>query len=123
MRARTWQLYAQLHGLRPRSGHVTRTILAAGLVTLASAAWGAEVIHTLGAVYGTPATKHTCDATAVVAQACNGKTACNILASNALCGDPDYGTPKSLNVVFECGPALGRSVTAQEETEARLACE
>ncbi len=83
----------------------------------------AEAIKTLAAIYGTPSENRTCDATEAVARACDGKASCTVVAGNALCGDPDFGTPKSLNVEYQCGPAVAKSITAFEETEAHLRCE
>lgn len=100
--------------------------LLAGLGMLAvlasSAAQADTALKILAAVYGTPVTHHTCDATAVIARGCDGKTSCDVLAGNWLCGDPDYETPKTLDVVFTCGPAEARSVTAAEQSVAHLAC-
>ncbi len=81
-----------------------------------------DAIRTLGAVYGTPSARRTCDAAAAVASACDGKKTCDVFASNALCGDPDYGTPKTLDVEYLCGPAVAKSVTVPEATAAHLSC-
>ena len=82
-----------------------------------------EVIRTLDAIYGNSSAKLTCDATVAVAKACDGKRKCDIPAGNALCGDPDFGTPKSLYVEYQCGPAVAKSITAFEQTDARLSCD
>ena len=106
-----------------------RLRIAAGLGLLAAgiadcpAAGAEQVIKTLSALYGTSAAQRTCDATAVVGSACDGKKRCAVLASNALCGDPDFGTPKTLNLEYQCGPAIAKSVTAAEMTEAHLSCD
>lgn len=104
-----------------------RIVLIAGLalggVLGAAAAQTGDAIRTLAAIYGTPSQKRTCDATAAVARACDGKRTCDVLASNTLCGDPDYGTPKSLDVEYQCGPAVARSLTVFEQTDAHLSCE
>lgn len=98
--------------------------LAIGLASFAAAPAAAEdVIRTLGAVYGTPSAQRTCDATAAVAAACDGKRSCDVAASNGLCGDPDYGTRKTLEVEYQCGPALARSASAPELSEAHLGCD
>lgn len=97
--------------------------LGVAVVVVASGAAAAEpVIKTLAAVYGTPATHSTCDATAVIARVCDGKASCDVFAGNWMCGDPDYETPKTLDVVFTCGPAEARSVTAAEASVAHLSC-
>lgn len=82
-----------------------------------------ETIEVLNAVYGTPGTGRTCDATAVIRAACDGKTSCDVLVSNRLCGDPDFGTPKTLNLDYQCGPAVAKSLTAPELTAAHLSCD
>src|ERR1700738_1669456 len=90
-------------------------VLGLGLTTPAvSQSPADDLIKTLGAVYGTPSQQRTCDATAVVAGACDGKKSCDVLAGNSLCGDPNYGTPKTLDLQYQCGPAVARSLTASE---------
>ena len=101
--------------------------LAAGLgvalpALASSAAQTATALKILAAIYGTPATHHTCDATATIARGCDGKDVCDVLAGNWLCGDPDYQVPKTLTVVFTCGPAEARSVSAAEASVAHLSC-
>jgi hypothetical protein len=102
-----------------------RLVAGLGLVLAAmtsSTALTATPLKILVAIYGTPATHHTCDATAVIAHGCDGRTICDVLAGNWLCGDPDYEVPKTLDIVFTCGPAEARSVTAAEASVAHLAC-
>ena len=52
------------------------------------------------AAYGSDS--RLCDATAAVNEQCGGEAACDIAASNALCGDPDYGVVKKLKVLYRC---------------------
>jgi hypothetical protein len=106
-----------------RAGMWLRAGLGAVVVVSASGAAQAETpLKVLAAIYGTPATHHTCDATAVIARGCDGRTSCDVLAGNWLCGDPDYEVPKTLNIVFTCGPAEAHSVTAAEASLAHLSC-
>lgn len=97
--------------------------LGLGLTSLAVSPTRGDVIKTLSAVYGTPSEQRTCDATAVVAGACDGKSSCDVLAGNSLCGDPNYGTPKTLDVQYQCGPAVAKSLTASEQSDAHLSCD
>lgn len=98
--------------------------LGLGLATIAVAPTRADdVIKVLGAVYGTPSEQRTCDATPAVADVCDGKQSCDVLAANSLCGDPHYRTPKTLDVQYQCGPAVAKSVTASEQSEAHLDCD
>jgi hypothetical protein len=82
-----------------------------------------DVIKTLSALYGTPSEQRTCDATAALANACDGKKSCDVLAGNSLCGDPNPGTPKTLDVEYQCGPAVAKSLTASERSDAHLSCD
>lgn len=94
------------------------------LATLVAApSQAGDGIKTLSAAYGTPSEQRTCDAKAAVAQACDGKKSCDVPAGNLLCGDPDFGTRKTLDIQYQCGLAVAKSVTAAEQTEARLSCD
>jgi hypothetical protein len=98
--------------------------LGLGFATVtAPATWADDVIKTLSALYGTPSEQRTCDATAAVADACDGKKSCDVRAGNSLCGDPNIGTPKTLDVEYQCGPAVAKSLTASEQRDAHLSCE
>lgn len=97
--------------------------LGLGLMTLAVPPARGDVIRVLGAVYGTPSEQRTCDATAAVAAVCDGKKSCDVLAANSLCGDPHYGTPKTLDVQYRCALAVAKSLTASEQSAAHLSCD
>jgi hypothetical protein len=77
----------------------------------------------LDAVYGNPERDRLCDATPAVTQQCDGRSACVIVAGNALCGDPDFGVPKRLFLAFKCGGSPARIVTIAETAMIRLGCD
>uniref|UniRef100_A0A3B5Q472 SUEL-type lectin domain-containing protein n=1 Tax=Xiphophorus maculatus TaxID=8083 RepID=A0A3B5Q472_XIPMA len=52
---------------------------------------------------------------------CEGRSACNVLASSAVFGDPCVGTYKYLDVIYLCEKK--KSLVACEGTVARLHCE
>ncbi len=64
-----------------------------------NAPWG--TIDVRGADYGTYS--RSCDATESVQHLCNGQRNCRLEADNNLCGDPEKGARKSLQVTYFCG--------------------
>src|ERR1700722_9113335 len=80
-------------------------------------------LRMLDAVYGTPERDRLCDATPPLARTCDGRADCVIVAGNALCGDPDVGTPKRLFIAFKCGDRPAQTLTIPEAASVRLHCQ
>jgi len=45
-----------------------------------------------------------------------------VRADNQLCGDPAYGEPKRLRIVYRCGDSEAARVVARENESVRLSC-
>lgn len=89
--------------------------------TVVSAPVAAENIKVKRATYRADVT-YACDATSKVKEICKDQETCTVSADNNLCGDPKFGTPKKLIVEYSCGKT-GKSVRADEGTDATLSCE
>ncbi len=63
----------------------------------------------------------SCDAFSRVHRKCDGTSSCSIRATNNICGDPDRGRLKVLEIAYACGD---RQLTARapEKSRARLTC-
>jgi hypothetical protein len=62
-----------------------------------------------------------CDATRHVRLKAQGKMSATIDVSNAICGDPDPGQRKQLEVSFTCG-TIARNESAYEHRSLSLNC-
>lgn len=62
-----------------------------------------------------------CDAFAHVHKRCDGDDSCKVKASNKICGDPDRGRLKVLEVTYACGNRQFQSRTP-ERSSSRLRC-
>lgn len=62
-----------------------------------------------------------CDAFAHVHKKCDGDGSCKVKASNKICGDPDRGRLKVLEVTYACGNRQFQSRTP-ERSSSRLSC-
>lgn len=62
-----------------------------------------------------------CDAFAHVHKKCDGDDSCKVKASNKICGDPDRGRLKVLEVTYACGKRQFQSRTP-ERSSSRLRC-
>lgn len=62
-----------------------------------------------------------CDAFAHVHKKCDGDDSCKVKASNKICGDPDRGRLKVLEVTYACGNRQFQSRTP-ERSSSRLSC-
>lgn len=62
-----------------------------------------------------------CDAFAHVHKKCDGDKDCKVKASNKICGDPDRGRLKVLEVTYACGNRQFQSRTP-ERSSSRLRC-
>jgi hypothetical protein len=62
-----------------------------------------------------------CDAFSNVHRKCDGERSCNVRASNKICGDPERGRLKVLEISYACD---GRTFSARvpEKSNARLVC-
>lgn len=65
---------------------------------------------------------HACNATVEVKKQCDGLTSCDVKATNSLCGDPLFGTPKTLTVAYSCGKN-GMSASAPEDQSVAISCQ
>ncbi|MBU2149303.1 MAG: autotransporter domain-containing protein [Alphaproteobacteria bacterium] len=96
--------------------------MALGLIVAAVNTAQAEISITK-ATYGTLSNPGlTCDATSAVALQCNGLINCSFSVANSLCGDPDYGTVKNIEVIYKCDGSTSITANAEEYTQAALAC-
>jgi hypothetical protein len=62
-----------------------------------------------------------CDAFSRVHRECDGTSSCSVRASNNICGDPDRGRLKVLEIAYACGNRQ-LSARAPEKSRARLSC-
>ena len=76
-------------------------------------------IKVTGAFYGSG--KKNCDATRYVGRHANGNRTYSFKVSNDMCGDPDRGQRKTLEVTYWCG-AVSRTASAREHQDIYLNC-
>lgn len=76
-------------------------------------------IRLYSATYGTY--KKRCDATAYTAPRINGRSSASFAVSNQMCGDPDPGQRKSLQIHYACGDTEKES-TAYEHRDIYVSC-
>ena len=76
-------------------------------------------IKVTGAFYGSG--KKNCDATRYVGRHANGNRTYSFKVSNDMCGDPDRGQRKTLEVTYWCG-AVSRTASAREHQDIFLNC-
>ena len=62
-----------------------------------------------------------CDAFSFVHRRCDGERSCSVKANNNICGDPDRGRLKVLEVVYACGYQQLRA-NVPERSRSRLGC-
>lgn len=62
-----------------------------------------------------------CDAYSFVHRRCDGKNSCSVRSSNKICGDPDRGRLKILEVVYACGEEQSQK-NVPERSRLRLRC-
>lgn len=62
-----------------------------------------------------------CDATRYVRLQAQGKRSATVAASNSICGDPDPGQRKELEVSYTCG-SIAKNDSAYEHRSVSLAC-
>ena len=65
--------------------------------------------------------KKNCDATRYVARRANGNRTHSFKVSNEMCGDPDRGQRKTLEVTYYCGE-VSRASSAREHQDIYLNC-
>ena len=119
------------HGVPRRQGRLGDSMRSFLLVSasflLLSAAASADTIHIQKATYGVldangRVTNASCDATATMAAACNGKTFCQVYVDpRYLCPDPAYGQYKSLVVVNSC-EGKSETLSFPDTAQAVLRC-
>lgn len=63
----------------------------------------------------------TCDAYSYAHRKCNGNQSCTLKASNKICGDPDRGRLKILDVTYRCGNQQYTSSTP-ERSRSQIRC-
>lgn len=71
------------------------------------------------ATYGT--WKHSCNATSLIAGRASGRHHFQMRVSNDMCGDPDHGKAKSLDVSYYCGN-YAKTASAREHDTLTLSC-
>jgi hypothetical protein len=76
-------------------------------------------IKVSGAFYGSG--KKNCDATRFVGRQANGNRTYSFKVSNDMCGDPDRGQRKTLEVTYWCGQ-VSRTASAREHQDIYLNC-
>ena len=62
-----------------------------------------------------------CDAFSFVHRRCDGERSCSVRANNNICGDPDRGRLKVLEVVYACGDRQLRA-NVPERSRSKLRC-
>lgn len=65
--------------------------------------------------------RNECDATDWVAQRANGRYSFNIQVTNEICGDPDRGKSKTLQVRYYCGDQE-KNASAAEHRNISMSC-
>jgi len=80
-----------------------------------------NTIKIIEAKYGK--NNRNCDATGFVISQCDGKMKCQFTTTNAMCGDPLYGTKKEIIVKYTCGYASERYGKADENSTLSISCE
>lgn len=63
----------------------------------------------------------TCDAYSYAHRKCDGNQSCTVKASNKICGDPDRGRLKILDVTYRCGNQQFTSSTP-ERSRSQIRC-
>jgi hypothetical protein len=76
-------------------------------------------IKVTGAFYGSG--KKNCDATRYVGRHANGNRTYSFKVTNDMCGDPDRGQRKTLEVTYWCGQ-VSRTASAREHQDIYLNC-
>ena len=76
-------------------------------------------IKVTSAFYGSG--KKNCDATRYVGRHANGNRTYSFKVSNDMCGDPDRGQRKTLEVTYWCGE-VSRQASAREHNDIYLNC-
>jgi hypothetical protein len=76
-------------------------------------------IKVTSAFYGSG--KKNCDATRYVARKANGNRTHSFKVTNDMCGDPDRGQRKTLEVTYWCGQ-VSRTASAREHQDIYLNC-
>lgn len=76
-------------------------------------------ITVMNARYGSD--KKHCNATRWVARQANGRRTASLEVSNSICGDPDFGARKELEVAYRCGP-VERTASQREHRTLYLNC-
>ena len=76
-------------------------------------------IKVTSAFYGSG--KKNCDATRYVGRKANGNRTHSFKVSNDMCGDPDRGQRKTLEVTYWCGE-VSRTASAREHNDIYLNC-
>jgi len=71
------------------------------------------------AIYGSPS--RSCDATRYVRRQSNGRKKASVGVTNDICGDPDPGSRKMLEVTYTCGGSV-REASAYEYRTVYLDC-
>ena len=74
----------------------------------------------LGATYRS-VDGRACNAFSHVHKRCDGEQSCSIKATNSICGDPDRGRLKVLEVAYTCGDQQMRT-NVPEKSRSRLSC-
>lgn len=68
-------------------------------------------IKIASAIYGTLANPLlTCNATAFARTTCDGKTNCSFNANNSICGDPDGGVHKEMEITYQCSASNSQNI-------------
>ena len=102
-------------------------LVSASLLLLSATAANADTIHIGKATYGVldangAVTNASCDATAAMAAACDGKTFCQVYVDpRYLCPDPAYGQYKSLIVTNSC-EGKSETLSFPDTAQAVLRC-
>jgi hypothetical protein len=76
-------------------------------------------IKVTSAFYGSG--KKNCDATRFAARKVNGQRTASFKVSNDMCGDPDHGQRKTLEITYWCGQ-VARTASAREHQDIYLNC-
>ena len=82
----------------------------AGRITLVSASYGRHDRATCSHPSIGTTSRHAATSLAIVQSKCNIKTSCELHASNAVFGDPCFGTFKYLEVKFQCIQAIQETI-------------
>lgn len=67
---------------------------------------------------------HSCNAVSFVRRMCRGRTSCEFLVDNHMCGDPSPHNAKQLDVAYVCGKSGStETASAHDSTTMTLSCE